>query len=332
MTAPGAGFVCPSCRAPVARAASDYTCPGCARRYPIVLGIPDFRLAPDPWLSIDEDRAKGVRLEEESAGLSFDAMVEAYWRMTPGTPPALARRFIDHVRHAGRRSHEWLAAEGLLAASDGGPWIDLGCGTADLAAAVPAGRAVLAVDIAFRWLVVARRRLLERGLDHVTLVCADGRALPFADGAAGRVLSLGLIEHVPDLPVLLREVHRVLKPGGRLHLRATNRFSLLPEPHVNVWGVGFLPRHLARKYVRWRTGDDYRYLWPRSAPGVRRALRQAGFAQVAVRPAAALDSDLERLGRGRAVAGAYNRAGRTPVAASMLAIVAPLIDAAGVAS
>ena len=56
-------FVCPACRGPVAREADAYVCAACPRRYPIVLGIPDFRLRPDPWISIEDDRAKGVALD-----------------------------------------------------------------------------------------------------------------------------------------------------------------------------------------------------------------------------------------------------------------------------
>src|SRR4051812_39479237 len=43
----------------------------------------------------------------------------------------------------------------------------------------------------------------------------DGRHIPFADGTFDVVFSSNTLEHVPHLAELHREIHRVLKPGGR---------------------------------------------------------------------------------------------------------------------
>jgi ubiquinone/menaquinone biosynthesis C-methylase UbiE/uncharacterized protein YbaR (Trm112 family) len=323
-------FVCPACRGPIAREADAYVCAACPRRYPIVLGIPDFRLTPDPWISIEDDRAKGLALEARTEGLDLAATVEAYWAMTPTTAPERARRFTEHVLGGEARSREWLAAHGLATADDTLPWIDLGCGTADLAAVIAPARPVIAIDIAFRWLVVARRRLRERGIDRVTLACADAAALPLADRVAGRVVSLGLLEHVPDLPRVIGETARVLDAGGHVHLRTTNRYSLLPEPHVNVWGVGFVPARFADRYVAWRGGGRYQHLHPTSSGPIRRTMRAAGFSGVTVTPALALPSDARRLGPGAALVAAYNQAAAVPGIRRAIAWVAPLLEAHGV--
>ncbi len=323
-------FVCPVCRGPVAREADAYVCAACPRHYPIVLGIPDFRLTPDPWISIEDDRAKGLALDARTRGLGFEATVEAYWAMTPTTTRERARRFTEHVLAGEARSREWLTALGLDTAGDALPWIDLGCGTADLAAVIAPTRPVIAIDIAFRWLVVAQRRVRERGASHVTLACADAAALPLPDRAAGRVVSMGLLEHVPDHARVIRESVRSLETGGHLHLRTTNRYSLLPEPHVNVWGVGFVPVRFADRYVTWRNGERYQHLHPTSAGPLRRTMRAAGLSEVSVGPAAALPSDARRLGSGEALVAAYNRAGRLPGVGRAMAWVTPLLEAHGV--
>ncbi len=60
----GRGFVCPQCRAAVQEGAAAYTCGSCKRAYPILFGIPDFRLQGDRYLSLEDERAKAARLHE----------------------------------------------------------------------------------------------------------------------------------------------------------------------------------------------------------------------------------------------------------------------------
>lgn len=53
----------------------------------------------------------------------------------------------------------------------------------------------------------------------VTTVVADAQErLPFDDGFFDRVLAIHVLEHLPNLPAALREVHRVLKPSGRFEV------------------------------------------------------------------------------------------------------------------
>jgi SAM-dependent methyltransferase len=49
-------------------------------------------------------------------------------------------------------------------------------------------------------------------------VCGDALALPFADAIFDAVLSVNVLEAVPDRPLALAEMRRVLKPGGRIVL------------------------------------------------------------------------------------------------------------------
>lgn len=322
-------YVCPRCRGWLRSTSESFCCAACSARYPVVLGIPDFRVAPDPWIGIEEDRAKATRLEEISAGQSFDAMVRAYWAMTPGTPQAFADRFTNHVLSAESRTHEWI---GRLPPSPAPPtdtlWLDIGCGTGDLAAAAPSTATVIGVDVAFRWLVVARRRLREsRRCAH--LVCCNAERLPFRNGIFSRVLSVGTLEHVRDANEVLREARRVLLPRGTASMRTVNRYTILSEPHVGLWGVGYVPRRWADAYVRWRGGHRYLHHRPLSAPEIERGLRQAGFVRARVSPARSLLA--ERVHRPRLISmfAWYDRLALTPGAAWCLRWIAPLLDVTG---
>lgn len=333
-------FVCPVCRGPVSAMRGDaphagpaaFSCAACARSYPVRLGIPDFRVAPDPWIGLDEDRAKGERLERETADAAdLESMVRAYWRMTPDTPPEQAERFIAHVLGAPPRSRAWLDAIGVPHNARE-QWLDLGCGTADIAETVGTETTVIGVDVAFRWLVVARRRLLRLGREP-RLVCANAEALPFPDARFDRVVSLGAVEHLADARRALAECQRVMRPGASLQLRTVNRYSLLPEPHVGLLGIGWMPRAMAEWWVMARTGGSYRHHHPMGGGALRRALQAAGFARVDVRAAALLRTDRERLSESslRVVAPLavplYALACRVPVLSWLVRAVAPLLDA-----
>jgi SAM-dependent methyltransferase len=324
-------YVCPRCREGVVEREDGFECLRCPARYPRVAGIPDFRLEPDPWIDLEADRSKALKVEEAGRGLDFEGMVRAYWRLTPATPAPQAERFVAHVLRAERRSHEWLRRLGPDAAPESGPWLDDGCGTADLASATAGtGTQVACLDVAIRWLVVARRRLEERGVSP-WLVCANAEHLPFPDASFGRVFSLGLLEHCGDAGAVLEEARRVLVPGGVLRARTVNRYSLLGEPHVGVWGVGFLPRAWADGYVRWRTGAGYRHHRLLGPVALRRAMARAGLRGSRVSAASFLSAEagdaawLTRLGP------AYDALSRTAPFGQLLKWVSPVLDARGVA-
>lgn len=329
----GLELVCPRCRGTVEAAPGEFTCSRCGGTYPVVAGIPDFRVAPDPWIDLEADRAKGIRLERETEGQEFEAVVRAYWAMTPDTPRGSAERFIARVLGAEQRSREWLdTITGPADPRHPARWLDIGCGTADLAVAAWPGAEVVGIDVAFRWLVVARRRLAARGVP-IRLVCCNAEALPFPDASFDRALSLGMIEHATSSQGTLQESRRVLRNGGMLHVRTVNRYSLLAEPHVGVWGAGWLPRRWADRYVRWRTGQRYLHHNPLSAGRLARELRHAGFCPVGVESARVLPSERKRLGRSLArLVPAYEFVRRSRILGRAVRAVAPLLEGSGVAA
>lgn len=328
------GFVCPRCHGALTRADAAFACGACDAVYPVVLGIPDFRVAPDPWIGIEDDREKARRVAALVAQQPFEQAVRTYWDITPDTPRRLAERFIDHVLSAEGRANEWLDwLDRNEAQPPSGPWLEVGCGSGDLVAAGSArGVTVVGVDVALRWLVVAARRAALAHRSHL-LVCANGEHLPFPPGSFARVVSVGTLEHCRDAERCVAEGRRVLRAGGVMRVRTVNRYSVLAEPHVGVWGVGLVPRRWADRYVRWRSGQRYQHHRPLSARELARGFRRAGFSGVRVAAAALLPRERARLrGVTLAVAPVYERLRGSGAAGALLRWVAPLLDARGVAA
>lgn len=103
--------------------------------------------------------------------------------------------------------------------------LDVGCGQGiDLYRYALAGAHATGVDLTPRHVELARAHLAAMGLE-ATVVRGDAEALPFADESFDRVSSNGVLHHTPDLPAALREIRRVLRPGGEARIIVYNRNS-----------------------------------------------------------------------------------------------------------
>jgi ubiquinone/menaquinone biosynthesis C-methylase UbiE len=123
---------------------------------------------------------------------------------------------------------------------------DLGCGTGQVSAALaPFVRHVVAVDGSAAMLQAARKRL--HGLDNVDLRRGDLESLPIDDARLDAATLMLVLHHIAEPAGALREVARVLKPGGRLVL-----VDMLPHDRESyrqqmghAW-LGFSEAHVRR--------------------------------------------------------------------------------------
>ena len=100
--------------------------------------------------------------------------------------------------------------------------LDLGCGagTDSLIAAQMVGSegSVAGIDMTAEMLEKARAAAVELGAENVEFVEGEVERLPFADMSFDVVISNGVIDLVPDKDAVFSEIHRVLRPGGRIQI------------------------------------------------------------------------------------------------------------------
>ena len=95
-----------------------------------------------------------------------------------------------------------------------------GAGTDSLVAAqmVAPDGSVTGIDMTPEMLAKAREAAVELAVSNVDFVEADAESLPFADESFDVVISNGVIDLIPDKAAVFAELHRVLRPGGRIQL------------------------------------------------------------------------------------------------------------------
>ncbi len=269
-------LVCPLCRL----SAEDRLCPDCGRSFPMVAGLLDFRIDSDRFLDLSGDREKAAKLADQAAGLDLRGLSEAYYEMTPDVDARRRRFYLNHILGAEARGS---ALARLLPRN--GKILEVGCGTGGLlAAASKRGLEIEGSDIALRWLVVARRRLDDLGLS-VPMVAASADRLPYPDASFDTVVADSLLEHLDNPALAFREWFRVLRPGGSVLVWSPNRYALTVDPHVRLWGLGWLPRRWMSGYVRLRRGGA----WPPRCLSIGEAREMAvsaGFEAVSFEPPA----------------------------------------------
>jgi arsenite methyltransferase len=176
---------------------------------------------------------------------------------------------LYHRRDVVRRRRLIMEA---VAAQPGESVLDVGCGpgfyVSELLDQVGPDGSVTGVDVSRAMLGVAAKRADRH--DNVAFHQAEATRLPVPDGAFDAAISVQVLEYVEDVTTALTEIHRVLRPGGR----------------IVVWDVDW-------GTVSWHTADrermrrmleawDHHLTHPSLPRTLTARLREAGFADVSV--------------------------------------------------
>jgi SAM-dependent methyltransferase len=318
----GFAWTCPRCDGSLLAGGTRWVCRGCGATFRALRGVPDLRVRDDPYLANEEDWRIACQLDAAFDRCDFRRLLDHYYDLAGDTTPAQCSRQIQHILTAPGRVARWRDAQGRVE----GTLLDLGCGSGSFLSAIGEGIPMLAgVDIAMRWLIVARKRLDEEGLSAIPLACACAERLPIGAGRVEGIVAGDVFEHVADQRATLDEAHRVLRPGGRMFLASPNRFSLAPEPHVGLWGVGYLPRRLMGPYVRIRRRGDFRAIHTLGIAEWERMLKASPFATARIEVPPPPSEDLAHFGAAKRLAArVYNRVVTTRLGQRLARRIGPL--------
>jgi ubiquinone/menaquinone biosynthesis C-methylase UbiE len=179
--------------------------------------------------------------------------VRAFWQENPcGTkfadaPPG-SRRFYELVEEH-RYKKEWHIPEAAqFARAKDLAVLEVGCGLGtDGAQFAKAGARYTGIDLTDAAVELAKRRFELFDLPG-TFRVTDAERLDFPDNSFDLVYSHGVLHHTPDTAAAIREIHRVLRPGGKAVVMLYHRDSY--NYRVNISKL----RRAGVQLLRWNTG------------------------------------------------------------------------------
>ena len=152
-----------------------------------------------------------------------------WWRKNPSACPYGQRFWVE-------APHPIITRERLrevLAPAPGERLLEIGVGTGyysfDLAEWVGPEGTLELFDLQQEFLDHVLRGAGERGLANLVPTRGDATALPYDDASVDAVVLIAVLGEIPDSAAALREIRRVLKPGGRLVVG-----ELFGDPHFTT--------------------------------------------------------------------------------------------------
>lgn len=161
-----------------------------------------------------------------------------------GDSEKLRIRYEAHTRYSEHVSDWHDLFTRALGIAPGESVIDVGCGPGGIHGRLcRVGARVTGVDASPGMVAEARAQAEREGLD-VTVQEGDAEQLPFGDGQFDAALCCHMLYHVPNIERALRELHRVLRPGGRVLIstNAADHCARLSALHAQAaHELGFVP-------------------------------------------------------------------------------------------
>lgn len=213
---------CPECRdaGPLQPEGAALRCPRCGETYPRHPGYLDLRPRGAAFAHTSR-----YAVDQESFAAALDYRYVGPPLLAAGVRQRVLRRMLD-LRPADRV-------------------LDCGCGNGKFALW---NRAAVAMMVG----IDPATLFADAALEQVDLVQGDARRMPLASGSLDKAFSIDVFEHLtlPDLESTLDELHRLLRPGGRLLIYSNTREPSRLQPIIDLW------RRIGRRLRRRRRAAD----------------------------------------------------------------------------
>ena len=293
-------LVCPNCHSSLNHDDNELICQFCDMHYPIVNGIPDFRNEDEFWCNVSREKMQELNRLAKDSGDWLEAAKKT------------VSQYAGHFTPFDRADCQflWPCTKDSRVLDAGSMW-----GGITIPAAQFHGE-VYAVDKTIETLEFLKIRAEQMGFDNIHTIASGIQNLPFGDNFFDLVILSGVLEWVafdeeivlerhwrkfgrglrPDKSRkytenprkiqlrVLREIQRILKPGGCLYLAIENRIGYIylvgyPDDHMNVPFICFMPRFVANTITKLILNCDYRtYVY--TIPGYKSLLEQSGFGHI----------------------------------------------------
>lgn len=127
--------------------------------------------------------------------------------------PSVLKHFVEPIKPFLSRDHVCL---------------DLGCGPGGfLSLVAPLCGRIVGLDVVPSFVQECEQQIKRAGLENASVILNSSDRLPFPDAEFDRIIMVDTIHHLEDVEGTLREVHRVLKPGGVFLIFEPNKLNPL---------------------------------------------------------------------------------------------------------
>lgn len=276
-------YVCPDCRQELKHEVENYTCTSCNAVWSIEHGIPRFARSEVLWSVFEPDVANKVTELAEQKG--WQAAIDAY-------TDTIGKYTLGYIKNETRA--DWQV---ILPMGPESTVLDIGSGWGNIALGMSRwSKKIYCCDVNMNNLRLLNTRLRDENIKNVTTFQYDPNiflSLPIPDDSVDVAVLNGVLEWMgnaeidalPDQIQLeaLKEIRRVLKPGGALYIGIENRYSVSTLKGLGLHGelpfVGLLPRPITNFLTKLIKGSEHRtYIY--SLFGYKRLLARAGFSDV----------------------------------------------------
>ena len=266
--------VCPTCKTSLTNTNENFMCPSCATKYEIREGIPIFTSSDEYWCNVERNTMMELIRESEESG-DWHTASKKY------VPDAM-RAYEPFYRADAQFIFPINSQSRVLDA--GSMWGGLTIPIAQYC------KEIVALDKTWETLRFLKTRASQMGIENITPIVSPIKSLPFPDHHFDLVMLNGVLEWVgmeQDVVVdehwdkkrtdthihqeeprsmqlaVLKELRRVVKPGGAIFIAIENRIGVQyyfghPDDHMNVRFITFMPRWYANFMTKLFRNSEYR--------------------------------------------------------------------------